>query len=36
LDFHRFLDEHTNCNKGCGSCIENLHAYLSEAGCLIE
>jgi len=36
LEFSEFLDEHTGCNKGCGSCIENLHTYLAENGCLIE
>ncbi|HSW93544.1 MAG TPA: (2Fe-2S)-binding protein [Gammaproteobacteria bacterium] len=36
LAFHQFLEEHTRCHTGCGSCIENLHTYLAEAGCLIE
>lgn len=36
LAFTRFIDEHTSCNQGCGSCIENLYIYLAESNLLIE
>jgi bacterioferritin-associated ferredoxin len=36
LDFIQFLEQHTSCNKGCGSCVGDLYTYLSDTNCLIE
>jgi len=36
LIFTEFIDQYTDCNRGCGSCIENLYTYLSENKLLIE
>jgi hypothetical protein len=36
LEFKKFIDQYTNCNQGCGSCIDNLYNYLSENRLLIE
>ncbi len=36
LTFMQFINEYTNCNHGCGSCIDNLYAYLAESNLLID
>lgn len=36
LEFKQFINEYTRCNQGCGSCVENLYAYLTETNLLIE
>lgn len=36
LEFTEFLNEHTKCTLGCGSCIENLREYLTATGNFIE
>ena len=36
LQFKKFIDQYTDCNQGCGSCIDNLYMYLSKHKLLIE
>jgi hypothetical protein len=36
LKFAKFIDQYTDCNRGCGSCIDSLHKYLLENCLLIE
>lgn len=36
LAFSQFLDEYTECTRGCGSCIEHLRDMLNETGHLFE
>jgi len=36
LEFTKFIDQYTDCNRGCGSCIDNLYKCLTENHLLIE